>query len=368
MGTNPRVRPALAGGCIALVLLLYGGLEQAAAQLPAPPVSSPHAIHLGGYGSVVLGRSTGSATTPQTGITEAAVALLASGTILRRLSYFGEIEAADRTEENWTGRRQQQGLDVERLYAEYAFADAFRLRAGRFLTPIGQWNEIHAEPLTWTALRPLTTYRPFAKSTTGIMAAGAVSVVGHDAGYAIYFSPPHWSREQGQESAFVRALGGRIAAELFPGFVVGASAATFRVSRPYEASDERYGEPSGGEYSGEEQREAEADARGLAGADVGWNLGRVELLSEAVALSGTTTRPAERGAFLQAAIRLWNPLHLVLRTETYRPVYSSPADIQTLGLTLRPFPHATFKLERQFASQPSLRVPDGWFLSASALF
>ncbi len=376
MEARKRPLPVRWSRAIPLALAL-GWTAPLAAQLPAPAVSSPDAIHLGGYGSVVLGRSLGAAPTPRTGIDAATAAALISGTLLPRLSYFGDFEAASFTEENWTGRREERRTEIARLYAEYAFTDAFRLRLGRFLTPVGQWNEIFAEPLTWTVLRPLTTYRPFAKSTTGILAAGSVPVAGHDAGYAVYFSPVGWSREEGQETGFARALGGRAAVELFPGLVVGASAAEFRVSRPYEPNDPEYDHrnappgstpPDSVDGPAEEMREAEDDARRLVGGDVAWNLGRVELLSEAVALSGTTLRPAEHGAFVQAAVRVIDPLHLVLRTEVYDPVYQSTVHVQTLGATLRLQRHWTLKLERQITDHASERVRDGWFVSASALF
>ncbi len=365
-GMNPKLEsPPRRRAAAVAALLVSCTVAPLAAQLPAPAVSSPEAIHLGGYGSVVFGRSEADAERPATLVDAGAAALLLSGTLAPRLSYFGEVEAVSVSQENWTGRREEQHLEVERLYGEYAFGDALRLRVGRFLTPVGQWNEIHAEPLTWTALRPLTTYRPFAKSTTGVLAAGMLPILGRDLGYAAYIAPPRWSREEGEESGFARAAGGRIAIELLPGLVVGTSVSRFNVSRPYEEKDPGGPEPDG---SAEERREAEADARSLFAADLSWKTGPLDLLSEGVALSGTATRPAERGAFLQAAVRLFDPLHLVLRTETYDPVYDGAVHIQTVGLTYRPLVHATFKLERQFTTDPSLRVRDGWFASASALF
>ncbi|MEJ2679398.1 MAG: hypothetical protein P8174_10040 [Gemmatimonadota bacterium] len=356
---------------MALIPLILGAAPLAA-QLPAPAVSSPDAIHLAGYGSVVFGYSLQNPTQDHTAFPAATAAALVSGTIVPRLSYFGDFQAASWTAENWTGQREENNFNIARLYAEYAFSDAFRLRLGRFLTPVGQWNEIPAEPLTWTVLRPLTTYRPFAKSTTGVLVAGTVPVAGHDAGYALYFSPPDWSREESQESGFVQAVGGRVAGELRPGLVLGASVARFRVSRPYQPEDAEYGEAGApadtADGPSEEAREAEARGRYLIGADLSWDIGRVELLSEAVSLSRTALRPGERGAFVQAAIRVLGPARLVLRSEVYEPVYTSTVAVQTIGVTTRFFQHMTFKLERQISNHPSERVRDGWVVSLSALF
>ncbi|HKJ92431.1 MAG TPA: hypothetical protein VJ957_04640 [Longimicrobiales bacterium] len=369
MSSNAPRRPS----CLGALTLLVLGSAPLAAQLPAPAVSSPHPIHLAGYASVVFGYSPQNPSEDRTAVPAATAAILLSGTALPRLSYFGDFQAASWTDENWTGQREENNLNIARLYAEYAFSDALRLRLGRFLTPVGQWNEIFAEPLTWTVLRPLTTYRPFAKSTTGVLLAGTVPVHGHDAGYAAYFSPPDWSREETGESGFVRAAGGRIAMELRPGLVLGASTARFRVSRPYQPGDPEYAEggllpPDTIDSPAEEAREAEAEGRWLFGVDLSWDIGRLELLSEAVSLSRTALRPGEHGGFLQAAIRVVDPVHLVLRSEVYDPVYRSTVAVQTVGVTMRFFRHATFKLERQFTDHPSERVRDGWFVSLSALF
>lgn len=358
--------------CRGATILLILGAAPLAAQLPAPAVSSPHAVHLAGYGGVVFGYSPQNPSEDRTAFPAATAAVLLSGTVLPRLSYFGDFQAASWTDENWTGVREENNFNVARLYAEYAFSDAFRLRLGRFLTPVGQWNEIPAEPLTWTVLRPLTTYRPFAKSTTGVLVAGTVPLAGHDAGYAFYLAPPDWSREEAQESGFVQATGGRVAVELTPGLVLGASAARFRVSRPYQPEDAEYGEaglPSDSTDSpAEETREAEAESRFLFGADLSWDVGRVELLSEVAALSRTSLRPGERGGYVQAAIRVLGPARLVLRSEAYDPVYASAVAVQTIGVATRIFQHVTFKLERQISNHPSERVRDGWFVSLSALF
>ncbi|HEX9106767.1 MAG TPA: hypothetical protein VF832_06060 [Longimicrobiales bacterium] len=371
------------------------------AQLPAPPASARSPIHLGGYGSLVLGLdelgAPQSAGTPAPGtVTGSAVALLVSGTPLARLSYFAELDGAARSRENWPGREDNRGWDVARLYGELSLGDALRLRAGRFLTPVGQWNEVHADPLTWTSQRPLTTYRAFAKSVTGLMAAGARPLGGRDAGYAIYWAPVASPGIAGDETSFLNAAGGRVALEVLPNLYLGASAAAYRASRPRAADeDSAEAEAADGNGSGSAEgawsagagggtlaradalgtgeidgpdRESDGSPRRLLGADLSWTTGRLELLAEATALSAQGTRRAERGGFVQAALPLIGPVFMVLRTEAYTPVVRGALRIHTLGLTARPSPHVTLKLERQFTSRPSTRAGDGWFASASAIF
>jgi hypothetical protein len=383
----PRIRRTHAWRVpLALLVLLAlapgPGGGRAAAQLPAPAVSSPRPFHIGGYASLVPGRASLGGDPAANELTEAAAALLVSGSF-GRASYFGEFEPASRNRENWSGLFEDRASELERLYLEYAFGDALRLRAGRFLTPVGQWNEIHAQPLTWTALRPLTTYRPFSKTTTGLEAAGSIPLGSHDAGYALYVEPVGLGGG-GQETRFTSAGGGRLAVEVLPQLYLGASALLFRASRPAAADSEfaltgpdndlAPGAAPGDDIGG---REEDVGARSLFGFDASWSRGRVQLLSEGVLVSATgeggNERGAERGAFLQAALPL--PVvpatHLVLRAERYGAtggVGAGYVNIYTAGLTVRPSPHLTFKLDRQVTSRPSNRAADGWFVSASALF
>jgi hypothetical protein len=351
----------------ALVAVLLNWVTPALGQMPAPAVSSSHLIHLGGYASAVVGSDAGSGP-DSVRLTGAAASLLVSGTLRGRLSYFSEVEAASRSTQNWTGREDDRGIDLVRLYAEYAFSDKLRLRVGRFLTPVGQWNEIHADPLTWTAERPLTTYYPFSKSTTGIMAAGQLVVVGRDVGYAIYYAPTDWGADRGQENSFVWAAGGRVAVELIPGLTLGVSGVALRVSHPY-GGDEPEGPGAGpGPPPVENGREEDRSGRPLIGADASWSIGRLDLLSEAIYVSGADDGMATSGAFLQGAFRVVGRLYAVARSEYYEPVLYRSVRIQTLGLTLRPNRHWTLKLDRQIVDHPSPRIGSGWFASVSALF
>ncbi|HET7464133.1 MAG TPA: hypothetical protein VFJ82_22945 [Longimicrobium sp.] len=376
-----RRLPLLAAACALAPALLR-------AQLPAPAVSARAPVHVGAYGSVALRHAVRSDSAAGTGLNEAAAALLISGT-LGKLSYFGEIEAASVTRENWTGREDQRWVEVERAYGEYAPYDALRIRAGRFLTPIGQWNETHGAPLTWTAGRPLTSYRPFAKSTTGLMAAGQLPVGPRDAGYALWVAPFDFEpRGEGEENTFVRAAGGRVAIEVAPDLYLGASAAGFRATRRAgetepddDGDDDRTALPGrrpgavhrqtgddGGDGEPEDALEEDATARTLLGADLSWRYRGFQLLSEAAWVSAADTLPAERGAFVQAAVPLVRGVHATGRFEVYDPVVTGPLRIWTAGLNWRPDPRLTLKAERQATDRPSRRVVDGWLVSLSVLF
>lgn len=353
------------------VLLVGSGLfstpSSAGAQLPAPAVSSSQPLHLGGYGSLAFGYSRVDGDSRSSDLTEAAAAVLFSGTLRNRLSYFGELDLASRGSENWTGRQDDRTLEVERLYGEYFFSDALRLRVGRFLTPVGQWNERHAEPLTWTTLRPLTTYRAFAKSSTGFLVAGETMLGSREVGYTAYVAPPSLTRTTAEESAFISAFGSRVALEVIPGTYVGASAVAFRGSRPDDREDLE-GEVSGSGEDAREGREEDRTKRALIGLDFLTRFQGAELRGEAVWLSASDTASAQRGAFVQGAIPLVSTLYGVLRVETYDPVVTEPLWTYTLGLTWRAYRRLVLKVDRQITDRRSVRVPDGWFFSISSLF
>ena len=375
--------PHLLRAAATLALVAAAALP-AAAQLPAPPASAPGLLRAGGYAAVTALVTPDSASGVE--LNEAAAALLLSGTLLQRLSYFAEIEAASVSRETFTGREERRWLEVERAYVELTAYDALRLRLGRFLTPVGQWNEIHAAPLTWTPTRPLTSYRAFAKSTTGAMLAGQLALGSRDAGYAAWIAPFGTDPEgEGEESAFLRAAGGRVAFELLPDLYLGFSGAAFRASRrvgdPEPEDDDEEEEQEEPERRGEEDdreeeepehddeaREEDARTRALLGADLSLRVGGLQLLSEATWLGASEDEPAERGAFVQVALPLARGLHLTGRAEVYDPVVTGPLRIYTAGLNWRPAPRLTLKVERQATDRPSRRVADGWLVSLSALF
>lgn len=382
--TLPAVRPgrsSLSFSLLALAVGMLAPVTRVSAQLPAPAVSAPTTVHVGGYGSLVVNA-------PRLGdsarIAETSAALLVSGTLSPRLAYFAELDAVSSSRENYAGRQDDRAFEIARLYAEFSIADAARIRIGRFLTPVGQWNESPAEPLTWTAERPLTTYRPFAKVATGLLIAGTHEVQGHDAGYAIYAATSAGGHDT-NEVRFARAFGGRVAVELLPQLWIGASAAAVTEIRPFEAEDD---EPESGAAAENKNHlpgsalALKADAatqldtevrdqraRGLFGADMRLRMMGVEVLAEAVALASNAGAPGQRGAFAQAAVPTGLPnLVTVGRAEWYAPPNGAAVRTSTLGVNYRGLDRLTLKLERQFTDSPSPRVARGWFASVSLLF
>jgi len=57
---------------------------------------------------------------------------------------------------------------LERFYNDSYLTDSISLRLGKMLTPVGEWNQIHAAPLVLTTVRPAVTYRNFSEYATGV--------------------------------------------------------------------------------------------------------------------------------------------------------------------------------------------------------
>jgi hypothetical protein len=64
------------------------------------------------------------------------------------VSFFSELELEDFAvvrEGHKFGSRSNP-FEIERLYADVTFSNLVNIRLGKFLTPIGRWNLIHADP------------------------------------------------------------------------------------------------------------------------------------------------------------------------------------------------------------------------------
>ena len=109
-----------------------------------------------------------------------------------RVRFLAELELEDIVIAEKGRRLRSRGdpFEVERMYADFFASDALVLRVGKFLTPVGRWNEIHADPLVWTTSRPTITFRPFSEDTTGLMLHGTLTPFGHDLAYMVYGAFP----------------------------------------------------------------------------------------------------------------------------------------------------------------------------------
>lgn len=278
-----------------------------------------------------------------------------------RWNFFTEMEIGDALEfKDDGGADHNPEFDIERLYAEYRLSPTATLRFGKFLTPVGHWNLIHADPLVWTVSRPLTATAAFARHASGAMLYGTVPTAGRNLDYWLFADDTrHLDPLERDERAFElpgsslnmtnnfdRAAGGRLLYHVIENrFSVGASYVHF------------------------ETRSAQQE-KNLYGLDFIWNTRYLELTGEGIYRTvGGSSESDERGGFLQAVVPIPHHLFLIGRREQYRAaLLSSDVNINTFGITYRPRPPLSLKLEYRSGTGNELVAPDGWLGSLAILF
>lgn len=248
-------------------------------------------------------------------------------------------------------------VDVERVYVDFTAAANLTLRAGRYLTPFGRWNQIHAEPLVWTTTRPLVTQLAIPDHGSGAAVLGSFALGDDSVDYTVYaddgadLDPVNGEADfedvvvRGLSNDFRHAGGAQIRYHLLDDRAeLAASVATFDMTR----------------------HRGRMTAAGLDGL-LRWR--RLELSAEfAFRDNGSHYTDDDVGGYAQAALRLVGQLHGIARAEHYHSgLLDRDASRATLGLSWRPLPPLNLKIEYSAGDDPQL-VPDGVQMSISTLF
>ncbi len=300
-------------------------------------------LTLGGYGSVRYEDLRGHG--PQ--LTVSALSLFLSWETGTRVRFFSELELEDLTiaqKERAFGARNN-ALELERLYADVYLSDLATFRLGKFLTPIGRWNLIHADPLVWTTSRPLVTFRSFASDTTGGMLYGSFLSLGKDLDYSVYLEVTDDLDPDDREGPFSEAAGVHLATHLGP-TELGFSYAHFT-------------------------RETEGHKKeNLFGADFLWAHRQVELTGEFAYRVGTGGANAnEWGLFVQGIVPLSAHLFAIGRYEFFAARGPFPGvQLWLAGLAFRPLPPIVVKAEYSVTHDNAAKVPEGFATSVALLF
>lgn len=276
------------------------------------------------------------------------VALFVSWDNGSRLRFFSELEIGDalNASEQRGLTTQDAHFDLERLYIDALVNDNLTVRLGKFLTPIGQWNLIHADPLVWTTNRPLATFDLFSQHATGIMLHGSVPIAERLLDYAVYADAsetldPYVSKD----SSFDNAVGAHVRYALSDTLQIGASYANFAFS---DARHIRYH---------------------LAGIEAGWSYRRFEVSGEAVyrGSAEAASQSAWQG-FTQGVAPLAEHWYAVGRYEFFEQPQSDIGQVGVLGLAFRPQPPLVWKLEYRLGTHNETLAPDGFSASFAVLF
>ena len=245
---------------------------------------------------------------------------------------------------------------LERLYVEWAAGPVASLRIGRYLTPFGRWNQIHADPLVWTVSRPLVTLLPVPDHGTGAMWLGSTSVGDDSLDYLVYlddsedFDPAQGEADfedfeaDGLVNDFERAVGAQLRYHLLGARAeLAASYVMFRLAET-------------------------PNTRHAFGADALWRWRGAEFSGEAAWQHSEGGSADDWGGFIQAVVPLVGRLYGVTRVEHFRSgTLGRRGSSAVIGVTFRPRPALSFKAEYQAGDDPRL-APDVVQMSFSVLF
>jgi hypothetical protein len=282
--------------------------------------------------------------------------------------YFTEIELSNALVLTSDGlKTTDSDLDFERIYLDHNLSARTTLRLGKFLTPVGRWNLIHADPLVWTVSRPLTTAAAFARNATGVQLLHSWPLNESAIDFSAYLDDSrHLDPSEGHENAFLdlnvrpnppssfrQGGGAHLAYRNFDDSLqLGLSVAHFTLK----------------DLPGE---------KNLLGADFFYSRNSLELTGESVYRQGSegiyrqanqAEGRSEWGAFLQLAAPVGGGFYAIAEHERYRAaLFPSPVNSTSLGITYRPTPPFSIKLEhRQSWGQEQL-APSGWLFSIAVL-
>ncbi len=235
----------------------------------------------------------------------------------------------------------------ERLYFDYSWLDTFKVRLGKFLTPVGRWNLNHAAPLTWTTSRPLITEATFPTNATGLMIYGTIPWLPDGIEYSIYGSTGDEIFRNHEVDTFKEAVGGRLSATVAPHLQVGVSYASF-------------------------EQESDSDVRKeLRGADFAWTWQRWQLSGEYDfrTLKHNHDSQDEQGLYVQLVAPLSERWYAVGRYERFYPQDADePLNLYLAGAAFRPMPAVIIKGEYSVATENGPQVPAGFRASIAVLF
>ncbi len=307
-------------------------------------VAEPSAFKLGGYSSASI-------TAPRKGSTEFnlnEISLLLSWDNNARLKFFGELELERPLSwnENKHFNSKNNYFDLERLYLDYNVSEKINIRGGRFLTPAGRWNLLHAAPLVWTGSRPLVTNYLFPAAINGVMMHGAtpLRLNGEDQSfeYSFFVETLKDQDKEDDETIYKNVTGAHF--KLNNQFNLGLSLATFSEDRP--------GSP---------------DYR-MIGLDFITHVKGWEISGEGFQRFTNGGNDGGSGAYLQSAAPLGNNWYWLTRLETFHKPDVVSGERWVLGVTKRVTPKQLLKMEFIGGSDEFTDTPRGFMGSFAVLF
>ncbi len=261
-----------------------------------------------------------------------------------RFRFFSELEIERPLvwREGQDFSRADNKIDVERFYIDYNLSEKINLRGGRFLTPAGRWNLIHAAPLVWTTLRPLATSRLFPTSVNGAMLYGATPVYNRAFEYSLFMEGLQDQESDRDEIAFKDVKGARFN---FTGKTNwGMSVLEFTEDIPGTPKFRMYGLDFMTKHEG-------------------W-----EFSGEAFKRYTTNNGDGGSGGYLQAVAPLAGKWFAVARLENFKRPLDGSSERWVLGTAWRMKPTQVLKMEVVGGDEDQPGSPKGFLASFAILF
>jgi hypothetical protein len=323
-----------------IILLVVGQNQYACAEDFTNTPEFWDGFTLGGYSSAGI-------TAHSHGETEAAIneiSLILSYNNNSRVSFFSELELEEPLYWNDQDKFSHDGsyLDLERFYFDFNLTEKSNIRAGRFLTPAGRWNLLHAAPLVWTTSRPLATSRLFPIATNGLMLFGAVPLTNMGLEYSVFAETLKDQHQDGDEILFKDIVGARL--DFTGNTKAGIVLMHFK--------ERMQGEP----------------AFNMVGLDFLTQFNGWELSGEGFQRFYTDGKNGGSGAYLQTVAPLGNRWHAIARLETFQRPDESNDDKWLLGLAWRRTNNQILKLEVVGGDTEYDESPKGFLASFAILF
>ena len=303
---------------------------------------------LGGYSSAII-------SAPRKGNTEARideVSLMLSWENDGRLKFFSELELERPLAWNEDNRFNSKDMyfDLERLYFDYNVSEKINLRAGRFLTPVGRWNLLHAAPLVWTTTRPLATSQLFPAAINGLMLYGSAPNETQTFEYSVFVEALKDQAQDNKETMFKNVAGAQL--KLNNRFNLGLSLTTFTENTIKSAG-----------YR-------------MLGIDFLTHVKDWEVSGEGFQRFTNSGNDGGSGAYLQSAAPLGNNWHWITRIESYHRRNKISDKISddisgerwVMGFTKQLAPTQLLKMEYVGGSDNLPDAPRGFMGSFAVLF
>lgn len=264
------------------------------------------------------------------------------------IRFFAEMESADTftAGQNKDFSSRDVHFEAERFYFDGLINDKLTVRVGKFLTPIGRWNLLHAAPLVWTGQRPVATENLFSTHAAGIMLHGTMLAFDRQLDYAVYGDVSDIIDPRLSDNPFKDAFGGHLGYQWTDNLHFGVSFAHLILKNH---TDER---------------------KSLLGFDALWKIKKHEISSEIVYRDkgqDTNGKNMWQG-FVQGVSPLPGRWFLVSRYEAFQQQQDKTGHVGVLGLAYRPSPPLIWKLEYRLGVNNDALAPNGLTASFAVLF